>query len=74
MNDFKLVDFGMCRECVHWNKPESEDPCCDCLEIPARTSSSIPECFKRGRKRSVQNVKKRRRKKHDRHDRKRFNK
>ena len=44
--NLKEVYFGMyCQECLHGKKAEEEPPCCDCLEVPARYGSHIPEKF-----------------------------
>lgn len=42
----RIVEFGeYCDKCKHADKSESEDPCWDCLSIPAREGSSRPEYF-----------------------------
>lgn len=37
------VDFTLCLSCKHKNLTEHEEPCCDCLAIPARMDSRRPE-------------------------------
>lgn len=40
----KLVDFALyCPMCKHNGKKESEEPCDECLEVPARRNSHKPE-------------------------------
>ncbi|MBQ0089512.1 MAG: hypothetical protein KBT27_09300 [Prevotellaceae bacterium] len=46
MEETKIVDFEYyCRYCVNFKKKEEEEPCCDCLEVPARYNSKKPERF-----------------------------
>lgn len=45
MNDVKIVDFSKCGQCAHWEKPENEDPCWECLAIPGRVDSTTPINF-----------------------------
>ena len=43
-NDTKLVDFAeYCPTCKYSKNDESEPPCDDCLEVPARMNSHKPE-------------------------------
>lgn len=42
---FKEVKFTKCKECKHWEKSESEDPCWDCLTEPKREHSTTPLYF-----------------------------
>lgn len=47
MNREKIIDFReYCPKCEHWEKSESEDPCCTCLYTPTNTYSYRPVCFK----------------------------
>lgn len=43
----KIVDFTLCEECKFSNNKEEDEPCCDCLAIPARPGSVQPEYFQR---------------------------
>lgn len=45
IGDKKEVYFTKCLECKYYNIPESEDPCCDCLEEPGREDSNTPLYF-----------------------------
>lgn len=45
MNDLKIVDFSKCRQCAHWEKQESEDPCWECLATSGRIDSTTPINF-----------------------------
>ena len=38
----KIVDFGLCETCVHKNTMDDEDPCYECLSVPAREDSHTP--------------------------------
>ncbi len=43
----KFVDFDeYCPKCKYELNKEEEDPCWDCLSIPARENSKKPEMFK----------------------------
>lgn len=45
-NNVKFVDyFRYCASCEHWDKQESESPCDECLELPAREDSHKPEYY-----------------------------
>lgn len=51
MDNVKEVRFDLyCNKCIHEDKPETERPCCDCLEIPSRESSHKPEKFEEVKK------------------------
>ena len=41
----KIVDFTFCTSCKHWSKEEKEDPCYECLLVPARKDSHVPLYF-----------------------------
>jgi hypothetical protein len=42
----KIVEFEKyCKTCAHKDKKESEDPCWDCLNEPARPESHKPKCW-----------------------------
>lgn len=42
-DSYKEVYFGQyCKSCKHFDKPESEDPCDDCLTVPVNTYSHKP--------------------------------
>ena len=47
IGDKKEVYFTKCLECVYKDTLESEEPCCDCLEEPAREDSHTPLYFKK---------------------------
>lgn len=38
----KIVDFELCKTCVHFKDDESEDICNECLNCPAREDSHTP--------------------------------
>lgn len=58
-NNVKFVDyFRYCASCEHWNKPECEDPCDECLTLPAREDSRKPEYYKKASDRSDREDKK----------------
>ena len=39
----KIVEFDeWCKKCKHYEKPESEDPCWDCLCDPVNSASHKP--------------------------------
>ena len=42
----KIVKFELCRYCEHWKKPESAEPCSDCLDNPSNIDSRRPIHFK----------------------------
>lgn len=42
----KIVRFELCNCCEHKNKPESAEPCCDCLDYPSNINSQRPIHFK----------------------------
>lgn len=43
-NNMKEVDFNKyCKTCRHEKVKETEEPCCDCLDIAARSESHKPE-------------------------------
>lgn len=49
IGDFKEVRFDLyCPSCKHEDTAESEDPCCECLAIPARVDSHCPEKYDKG--------------------------
>jgi len=42
--DLKIVDFyEWCKTCRHRNKLSTEEPCDECISIPARHDSRKPE-------------------------------
>lgn len=46
--DLKIVEFDKyCHRCKHRSTPEIEDPCYECLDIPARPDSHRPEHFEK---------------------------
>lgn len=52
IGDKKIVEFEKyCPTCKYFNTTrneetqENEEPCNECLEIPARTDSRRPECY-----------------------------
>lgn len=56
---FKHVEFDKwCESCKHYEKPESEPPCDECLDVPAREGSHKPEYWtsKDGNKYSDQSI------------------
>ena len=43
-NQMKFVEFDVyCKKCKYRDRDENLNPCCDCLEIPARENTHIPE-------------------------------
>lgn len=42
----KIVDFSKCEQCEHFNEPDDNDICHDCLENPVNTYSHTPVNFK----------------------------
>lgn len=43
-NIMKMVRFDIyCRQCEHRNDDETKDPCNECLGIPERPYTDIPE-------------------------------
>lgn len=45
VNNF-FVDFNTyCETCKYKNLEEFKDPCNDCIEVPVRESTRIPECW-----------------------------
>ncbi len=45
-DEYMEVDFETyCRKCRHWIKKDTDEPCNECLEYPARLYSSKPEKF-----------------------------
>lgn len=46
-NDYKEVYFHeYCQKCKHFDKKESEDPCNECLCIPANAGTHEPVYYK----------------------------
>lgn len=44
--DDHFVDFFVyCKQCKHYEKEETEDPCVDCLENPTNQDSRKPTQF-----------------------------
>lgn len=44
----KIVYFDkFCADCAHYDKAETEEPCCDCLNVAAREYSHTPENFEK---------------------------
>lgn len=52
----KFVDFTYCNSCIFKNKEESEDPCHECLDTPAREESKIPVKYKKKDKNETRTV------------------
>ena len=51
MDNTKFVDFAnYCKTCVHQKASEDEEPCNECLNVPARKNSSRPVNWKERRK------------------------
>lgn len=43
IGDYKEVFFDVyCPTCKHWSKPESVDPCRECLDNPAMVDTHKP--------------------------------
>ena len=43
-----IVQFDKyCPDCEYFTRLESEDPCCDCLDIPVNEDSRKPQYFKK---------------------------
>lgn len=43
--NFKLVDFVKCEKCKHFDTPDYEDPCDECLSVAARPDTHTPLYF-----------------------------
>lgn len=44
--NLKEVRFDIyCKTCKHWELPDEEDPCNECLAIPANNNSHKPVCY-----------------------------
>ena len=42
----KIVEFEkFCKDCVNYDKSATEDPCNECLTVPARLGTHQPEKF-----------------------------
>lgn len=41
-----------CGKCRYYSLKETEEPCYECLNVPARPFSKIPEYFEEGAKKS----------------------
>lgn len=51
MENDKFVDFEKyCPTCKNSKKSDEEEPCCSCLDIPAREYSHKPEFYEEKRK------------------------
>ena len=47
MNQMHIVDFATyCKTCSYQKNKETDEPCNECLTIPARANSSRPEKWK----------------------------
>lgn len=45
-NNVKIVEFfTWCPSCKYFEKNEEDDPCYDCISIPARENSTKPEFY-----------------------------
>lgn len=43
----KFVEFDkFCKKCKNWKTSPSADPCNECLSVPARLGTRVPEKFK----------------------------
>lgn len=38
----KHVNFGLCETCIYKDLMDTEDPCYECLGVPAREDSHTP--------------------------------
>lgn len=48
IGDYKEVFFDIyCEACKHYSKPETVDPCCECLDNPAMVDSHKPMHFEK---------------------------
>lgn len=46
MDDYmKIVNFEMCKKCIHWEQDEYDDPCHECLHNPENYASQKPLYF-----------------------------
>ena len=46
----KIVDFSAyCKTCVHKDKKEDEEPCCDCLDESVNVNSHKPVRYEQRR-------------------------
>jgi len=48
----KIVNFAFCRTCKYRFKKESDEPCCDCLELAVNDDSVRPVYYKENKKKS----------------------
>lgn len=42
-----IVNFEMCKQCIHYKRKESKRPCDECLENPVNVESKRPVYFKK---------------------------
>lgn len=49
--NIKLVRFDMyCRSCKYAKYDEEQEPCNECLTVPARLNSHVPEMYEEAKK------------------------
>lgn len=53
----KIVEFErFCRDCIHYNEPETDEPCDECLGHPVNIDSHKPvNYFEKTKKKGNQN-------------------
>lgn len=57
MDEEREVLFNeYCKYCIHYNKPESEKPCDECLDCPVNIDTAKPVKFKSSTER-ISNIK-----------------
>lgn len=45
-NQMKFVLFDIyCPRCKHRDMNENQHPCCNCMEVPVRENTHVPECW-----------------------------
>lgn len=52
MSEKEVYYYQYCRQCEHYSKPESEDPCDECLAQPVNEDSHKPLYFKPAKEKS----------------------
>ena len=46
----KIVDFEKCKDCIHFQKDENDDPCYECLQNTSKYASQTPLYFEQNPK------------------------
>lgn len=45
-SQYMIVDFTICKDCVHFGKEMCEYPCDECLDNPINLDSKLPVYYK----------------------------